>query len=92
MVKIVECSVGECAYNRENMCHTMAITVGNGIAHKCDTFCPSPGKGGDPNAMGAVGACKAESCRFNQSLECTATGIRVGREGSLIDCLTFSTG
>ena len=90
MPRVIECDATECAYNVEQMCHAMAITVGGEIDHKCDTFCRSSSKGGDLQIIAGVGACKVGTCSNNTNLECTAPGIKVGHEGNEIDCLTFS--
>ena len=92
MVRIIQCDAGECGYNQNGQCHAMAITVGGGIDHRCDTFCLSSMKGGDADTIGSVGACKASSCRHNRNLVCSAPGIKVGHEGNEIDCLTFESG
>jgi len=91
MVRIIQCDATDCAYNQNSQCHAMAITVGNGMDHKCDTFTMGTAKGGFPDVIGGVGACKATSCKHNTSLECQAPGIKVGREGGIVDCLTFES-
>ena len=90
MARIISCNVNECAYNQNDTCHAMAITVGGGPDHRCDTFFTAPAKGGSPETQGAVGACRTTACMYNQNLECAAPGIRIGREGQDIDCLTFA--
>jgi hypothetical protein len=86
---IIDCDVSECAYNSENICHAMAITVGDS-APLCDTFLRKDQKGGAMDVIGGVGACKVDSCKFNQSLECSADGIHVGRHADQARCDTFS--
>ena len=67
----------------------MAITVGG--AHPiCDTFLNVPQKGGVSDMIGGVGACKEDECKFNQLLECTAAGIKVGMHSDHADCKTFA--
>ncbi len=90
MTKILECDVEECAYNTDHQCHTMAITVGGTIDHKCDTFCQSSLKGGRTDMISTVGACKVATCAYNMNLECGAPGIKVGHVGDEVDCLTFA--
>jgi hypothetical protein len=90
MPKIIVCDATECAYNQDQQCHALAITVGDGNAAKCDTFWNGSEKGGDPDAVAGVGACRAIGCRFNDHLECSAPGINVGHSGNEIDCLTFA--
>lgn len=88
MPKILSCSVNECAYNKNDQCHTLAITVGN--AHpSCDTFIKSPIRGGSEDLTGGVGACKVQDCGFNKALECSAPGISVAPHGGHGDCRTF---
>ncbi len=92
MPKIERCRVTECCYNLDEMCHAGAITVGDAGDHpECDTYCDLASKGGDPSAIGVVGACKVSECRYNESLECTASGIIVGRAQDEADCLTFES-
>ena len=87
---ILSCDAGECAYNMNAKCHAMAITVGSPLDHKCDTFLPVTIKGGAREITGQVGACKVISCKFNQSLVCSAPGVTMGHEGNDVDCLTFA--
>ncbi len=92
MPKIERCRVTECCYNMDEMCHAGAITVGDGGDHPaCDTYCDLGTKGGDRSIIGMVGACKVSECRYNDSLECTASGITVGRAQDEADCLTFES-
>jgi len=92
MPKIERCRVTECCYNLEQMCHALAITVGGAGDHPaCDTYCDLTAKGGDRSAVGGVGACKVSECRYNQSLECLASGITVGRAQDEAACLTFES-
>ncbi len=55
---------------------------------QCDTYCDAGIKGGEAS-MADVGACKVSECRYNQSLECKASGIVVGPAQDEADCLTF---
>ncbi|OII61242.1 hypothetical protein BJP40_06875 [Streptomyces sp. CC53] len=89
MPVISECSVDDCAYNREQACHALAITVGDTHKAHCDTFFTSASKGGDPDTTGRVGACKVANCRHNARYECQAPGITVGYVQHEVDCLTF---
>lgn len=90
MPKILGCDAMECAYNKDQQCHALAITVGDGSKARCDTFWSGSPQGGDLNVIGGVGACRATGCRFNERLECTATGIQVGHASGEVDCLTFA--
>lgn len=89
MPKILSCSVTDCAYNKNNECHTMAITVGSEHA-ECDTFYKTASRGGAADLIGAVGACKVEVCKYNKTLECSASGINVAPHGGHADCKTFT--
>ena len=88
MSKVMKCEVSDCAYNMDNCCHAKAITIGNSMHPKCDTFCHSSVKGGGANCTAGVGACKTSSCTFNNNLECSAPGISVGYKEQEPDCLT----
>jgi hypothetical protein len=90
MPKVEKCDITECCYNDTGMCRALAITVGGDGAHPaCDTYCGYRTKGGDTTIIAGVGACKVSECTYNQSLECTAPGINVGRGPDQADCLTF---
>lgn len=89
MSRIAKCTVEQCAYNREQQCHALAITVGDEKTPLCDTFLPSQQKGGDAANTGKVGACKVSMCRYNESLECNAGKIEVGTRQNTAYCLTF---
>lgn len=89
MSKISKCSVNMCAYNKDQQCHALAITVGDKDNPRCDTFLQSGSKGGDMGTSGKVGACKVSVCKFNESLECSAGQIEVGTKQSMAYCLTF---
>lgn len=88
MSKIVSCSVNECAYNKDNKCHTLAITVGSGHP-SCDTFTRARTKGGSEELIGGVGACREQNCSFNKALECSAPSISVAPHSGHGDCRTF---
>lgn len=91
MPKVTQCDVIQCAYNKDKNCHAIAITIGHGSHPHCDTFCEmGSSKGGDMTAIAGVGACKVAECRYNEALECHASGIRVGHLIDEIDCQTFS--
>ncbi|MEN6307607.1 MAG: DUF1540 domain-containing protein [Anaerohalosphaeraceae bacterium] len=90
IAKVQRCEACECAYNAENQCHAIAITIVEGATlPMCDTFCSSGIKGGNSKNCGGVGACKISECIFNIALECHAPDIRIGRRGDELDCLTF---
>ncbi|GAA4431801.1 DUF1540 domain-containing protein [Actinokineospora soli] len=91
MPHVNECTVTNCSYNHDG-CHAFAITVSgiNGSAD-CGTFVPLQEKGGLPKVVAQVGACSRADCRFNNDLECTASGVRVGpgQGDHAANCLTY---
>lgn len=91
MSKISGCDVTECSYNINSQCHTLAITVGDagGECAMCDTYVDMPLKGGGMDITGGVGACKVDDCQYNESLECAANSIKVGKHQGHPDCMTF---
>jgi len=88
MVKVLDCEVVDCSYNKNKECHTPAITVGRDVP-ACDTFLKAPQKGGAMDVTGAVGACKVDTCKHNDALECTASGIHVKLHAGQAECATF---
>lgn len=91
MPQITECDVSECAYNKDSMCHALAVTIGDDAHPRCDTFLSAAQRGGDTGWIGQVGACKVESCKYNKGFECSATSIRVAHhQTSCADCQTFA--
>ncbi len=88
--KVLDCSVQECSYNNNKMCHAVAITVGDSKCAMCDTYYNSSQKGGAMEITGSVGACKEDDCKFNNSLECSASGIHVANHMGHADCSTYS--
>lgn len=67
----------------------MAITIGS-ASPICDTFLRRAKKGGVQDMNGSVGACKIDSCKFNESLECMADGIHIGMHADHAECDTFA--
>ncbi len=89
--KVLDCDMLNCSYNKNKQCHAIAITVGDTQCPLCDTYANTSSKGGDMNLTGSVGACKANNCKFNRSLECSASnGIHVKQHTGHPDCSTFS--
>lgn len=92
MPAVRECTVSACSYN-DHGCHAYAITVNgaDGVAD-CATFVPLDAKGGLPRVVPQVGACSRSDCTHNASLECRASGIRVGSGAGdhLANCLTYT--
>ena len=91
MTKVTKCEMSDCSYNADKECHAMAITIGDAVHPKCDTFFQSMIKGGGGDCVAGVGAYKVSSCVFNASFECQASGISVGYRESEPDCLMFSS-
>jgi Domain of Unknown Function (DUF1540) len=89
MPKIMDCTMEDCAYNRNEECHAMAITVGDHTPI-CDTYICGTHKSG-VKKRGCVGACKVEECKFNDELECCSSGIHVGIHSNQPECLTFDS-
>ncbi len=87
MPDVKECTVNDCFYWQDNLCHANAILVGDDHPF-CDTYAKSQQHEGPAN-MGKVGACHASNCEYNQELSCSAPGIDVGFHGDHADCLTF---
>lgn len=88
---VAECSIINCAYNNERVCHAKAITIGDKETPHCDTLCCDLGHV-HGNAMHAgVGACKVSTCAYNDDLECGAESITVGMLDSKVRCLTYAT-
>ncbi|MHC5146965.1 MAG: DUF1540 domain-containing protein [Planctomycetota bacterium] len=91
MTRVKSCEVIECAYNADQKCHALAITIGDLDNPMCDTFCQSSTQGGHEETIAGVGACKVGSCAHNHCLECDCESIDVGYQEAEIDCLSFMT-
>ncbi len=89
MASVSDCTCSECAYNTDQSCHAIAITVGDEDNPMCDTFFNTSGRGGTRGTAG-VGACKVAACRHNENFECAAGTIHVGKLGNDSSCLSFS--
>lgn len=89
MPTVTRCTAESCAYNREQACHALAITIGDAHQPQCDTFLSSSAQGGDLSAVAHVGACKVAECEHNVNLECQAPGIQVGYQQNSVECLTY---
>jgi len=88
ITKIFDCNAESCVYNKNKQCHTPAINIGDKVAC-CDTFMAGSQKAGFNDISGGVGSCKVDSCSFNSSLECTASGIHMSVVGNQVDCQTY---
>ena len=90
MPKVTGCSVENCAYNTEKICHALAITVGDPAGDPaCDTFFTAEQHGGVMDTTAGVGACKLAECKFNKDYECSAASISVGMQEGQPDCITY---
>jgi len=87
MSKIAMCNVSSCAYNMENLCHTLGITVGSHA--ECNTYNHGSRKGGFSDVNGGIGACLASECKFNDQLECRAPNVNIAGHDLHADCNTF---
>lgn len=91
MPRVSSCQISECAYNMDDRCCAMAITIGDSMHPHCDTMCMSDCKCSQKMEMAGVGACKTSLCVHNQGLECGAPEISVGLSDQNADCLTFKS-
>lgn len=87
---VTECSIADCAYNTENMCHAKAITIGNSDCACCDTMAKGSQHVRANYIQAGVGACKSTNCSFNSDMECTRDSIIVGMNKDNTSCLKFS--
>lgn len=85
------CAAQQCAYNLDQVCHALAITVGNSQEAACETYFGVSFKGGDRSTAGHVGACKMSDCTYNVDLECQAPGISVSYRGDVATCATYQS-
>lgn len=92
--KVAKCKISECAYNINDLCHAMAITVGDGSGPVCHTFCQfiMKGKATNTDTMACVGACRVSSCIYNAGLECQAPEVLVDYKEQQPQCLIFQSG
>ncbi|MCE5186801.1 MAG: DUF1540 domain-containing protein [Planctomycetaceae bacterium] len=94
MPEVQSCDVLECAYNKQRQCHALAITVGDSGKPRCETFWAGKGgssesDAGDSSKTSHVGACHTSDCEYNERLQCSAPGIRVGYQNENPNCLTY---
>lgn len=88
MPRVMTCEVDACAYNKDSKCHARAITIGDDIHPRCDTFFSSNKHVNSPRVAG-VGACKVVSCCHNHEYECSAESITVEPAEDMADCMMF---
>ena len=73
---VTECTIGDCAYNVEDMCYAKAITIGDSVNPCCDTMVCGSEHVKSRERVAGVGACKTSNCSFNHDMECST---EVGR-------------
>ena len=87
MASFSKCNQSTCAYNKDESCHTLGITVGPHA--ECNTYVHASSKGGFPDVKSGIGACTASSCKYNDKLECQASKVDVAVDAMHADCKTF---
>jgi hypothetical protein len=87
MTSISKCNQSTCAYNKDESCHTLGITIGPHA--ECNTYVHASSRGGFPDVKGGIGACQTSSCKFNSKLECQAAKVDVAVDEKHADCKTF---
>jgi len=87
---VKSCTINECAYNKNEVCHARAITIGDGIHPGCDTSFLGIKTRTRANGVAGVGACKVTNCKFNSDLECDADSIAVSMKNNTIQCMTYT--
>jgi hypothetical protein len=91
LARVEKCSTKNCAYNSSNQCHANAITVGEGMMTKCDTYLPSLLHVDEKTRVAHVGACKVSTCAYNEDFECRAKQVRMGQVNGQPGCLEFAS-
>lgn len=84
MTLVLKCDMSTCAYNKRNLCHISGINVGPHA--ECNTYTHGSARGGFAEIKGAIGACMASDCKFNDQLECVASDINVSGHDRHADC------
>ncbi|MEQ1875821.1 MAG: DUF1540 domain-containing protein [Bdellovibrionia bacterium] len=87
--RVEKCSARNCAFNGGNQCRARAITIGEGVMTKCDTFLPSFHRVDEKTQVAQVGACKVSTCAHNEDLECRAKQVRIGNLNGEPGCMDF---
>lgn len=90
MPTVTKCMANACAYNVNSNCNARAITIGDTTHPCCDTFISISHHTKKASQVAGIGACKTETCKFNEDLECTADTISVGVQKNEPNCLTFA--
>lgn len=84
-----QCAATDCAYNDNQACRALAITVGEPSAQTCATYEPKQKKVSTQVTVANVGACKASNCVHNSNLSCQAAEVKIGVDGGQVRCMTF---
>lgn len=92
MMKVESCDASSCAYNKDNQCHALAITVKTSSPASCSTFFEGGIKGSSNGSKAGIGACTESHCEHNKGLECTfAEGIAIALSSGNAVCTTCNT-
>lgn len=83
---ITTCAATACAFNKDQGCTALAVTVGGAATAACTTFAELDVRAGLGDAQGQVGACHRVDCVHNAELLCGATGIEVADTAA---CVTY---
>ena len=86
------CDVEECAFNRNQTCHALVITIDDERTRcaVCGIYVKTNRKAEVMDATGRVGVCNAQGCIYNSGFECTAYYISIGLHEGHADCKKFS--
>lgn len=89
MPSVDMCDARACAYNLDRSCHALAVTIGDHVHPRCDTYFVDDSHRADGLDTAGVGACKVTDCRYNEDHLCVADAIRVAIVGGSPDCRTY---
>lgn len=91
--QFLKCRVYDCAYNADNLCRAIAVTIGDGGRPRCGTFhrFVMKAKGLHADCTATIGACRISSCIHNVALRCRLPEILVGYRQQEPQCLTFQS-
>lgn len=90
MPQVKLCNAAKCAFNKDNACHALAVTIGDDLIARCDTYLVNGSHGGILSEIAGVGACKMEDCTHNKGLYCRAPAIEVKYTKNGPVCATYS--
>lgn len=89
MSRVSKCCATTCAYNKQSICHAVAITIGDGANPNCDTYFKSNSHC-QREAVAGVGACKVVSCCNNNDYECQAEEVGIDLTNGRAVCTAYS--